>query len=290
MTNCKKLGFVGFGAMARKMAPRLRDAGYAIVVFDPAHHEDAIDGFPLLKSAADVARESEVILVSVPADAALEQSIEGPEGVLKGARNGLLLIDTSTVSPGASRELAEVAAKQGVRFVEAPISGSTPEAESGKLVVLAAGKEEDVAFAAPILEVIGQRTIYAGPAGQGLVMKLVINGIMGLATAALAEGIGYGVKAGLDRNTLIDTLLGLPIVAEHDHPKLEMARKGEYPARFATRLLSKDLGLLLADAAEHGVPMSTMAAGAQLFSLAAIKHANEDYAAAIGAVEELVGK
>lgn len=290
MTTSKKLGFVGFGAMARKMAPRLRDAGYAIVAFDPAHQEDAIDGFPLLKSAASVARETDVIIVSVPADAALEQSVEGPEGVLKGAREGLLLIDTSTVSPDASRKLAEVAKKQGVRFIEAPVSGSTPEAETGKLVVLAGGEQADVEFAAPILDVIGHKTIYAGPAGQGLVMKLVVNGIMALATAALAEGICYGVTAGLDRGTLIDTLLGLSIIAEHDHPKLEMARQGAYPARFATRLLSKDLGLLLADAAKHGVPMGTMAAGAQLFSLATIKHANEDYAAAIAAMEELVRK
>lgn len=289
MAEFKTLGFVGFGAMARKMAPRLRDAGYRIVVFDPAHHEDAIDGFPLLKNATAVAGETDVILVSVPADAALEQSIEGPDGVLQGARQGLLLINTSTVSPDASRKLAEAASKQGVRFVEAPVSGSTPEAETGKLVVLAAGKEEDVSFAAPVLGVIGHKTVYAGPAGQGLVMKLVVNGIMALATAALAESISYGVKAGLDRDTLIDTLLGLPIVAEHDHPKLKMARRGEYPARFPTRLLSKDLGLLLTDAAKHAVPMSTMAAAAQLFSFATNKHANEDYAAAIAAMEELVG-
>ncbi len=288
MANFKKLGFVGFGAMARKMAPRLRDAGYSIAVFDPAHQDETVDGFPVLKSAADVARQTEAIIVSVPADAALEQSVEGPDGVLSGAREGLLLIDTSTVSPDASRKLAELAGKHGVRFVEAPVSGSTPEAEAGKLVVLAAGKKEDVAFAAAIFEVIGHKTIYAGPAGQGLVMKLVINGVMGLSIAALAEGIGYGVKAGLDRETLIDTLHGLPVVSEHDHPKLDMARKGEYPARFPARLMSKDFGLLLADAAKHGVPMSTMAAGAQIFSLTTIKHANEDYAAAIGAVEELV--
>ncbi len=290
MTPSKRLGFVGFGAMARKMAPRLRDAGYAIVVFDPAHHEETVDGFPLLKSAASVARETEVIIVSVPADAALEQSIEGPDGVLQGARKGLLLIDTSTVSPDASRKLAEIAKKHGVRFIEAPVSGSTPEAEAGKLVVLAAGEKADVTSAAPVLDVIGHKTIYAGPAGQGLVMKLVVNGIMALATAALAEGICYGVTAGLDRGTLIDTLLGLSIVAEHDHPKLEMARKNAYPARFPTRLLSKDLGLLLADAAKHGVPMGTMAAASQLFSLATIKHGNEDYAAAIAAMEDLVRK
>ena len=290
MSNSHNLGFVGFGAMARKMAPRLRDAGYVVVVFDPAHHGDDIDGYKLMKNAASVAREVETVIVSVPADAALEQSVQGQGGILEGARKGLLLIDTSTVSPGASRKIAEAASRHGVRFVEAPVSGSTPEAETGKLVVLAAGEAADVAFAAPVLDVIGRKTIYAGPAGQGIVLKLVINGVMALATAALAEGIGYGVAAGLNREMLIKTLMGLTIVAEHDHPKLEMALQGAYPARFATRLLSKDLGLLLADAAKHGVPMGTMAAASQLFSFATIKHADEDYAAAIALMEELVRK
>jgi 3-hydroxyisobutyrate dehydrogenase-like beta-hydroxyacid dehydrogenase len=276
--------------MAQKMAPRLRDAGYNIVVFDPAHHGADIGGYKLMKNAASVAREVETVIVSVPADAALEQSLQGRGGVLEGARNGLLLIDTSTVSPGESQRIAKAASKQGVRFVEAPVSGSTPEAEIGNLVVLAAGEEADVVFAAPVLDVIGRQTIYAGPAGQGIVLKLVINGVMALATAALAEGIGYGVAAGLDRELLIKTLMGLTTVAEHDHPKLEMALQRAYPARFATRLLSKDLGLLLADAAKHGVPMGAMAAASQLFSLATIKHADEDYASAIALMEELVRK
>lgn len=288
MSNEKQLGFVGFGAMARKMAPRLRDAGYNVVVFDPTYHEHTVDGYPLMKNAAAVAREVQVVVVSVPADEALELSVQGPGGVLEGAREGLLLIDTSTVSPGASRRVGAASAKKGVRFVEAPVSGSTPEAETGQLVVLAAGEEADVAFAAPVLDVIGRKTIYAGAAGQGLVLKLVINGVMALATAALAEGITYGVTAGLDRSALIETLMGLTIVAQHDHQKLEMALERSYPARFATRLLLKDLGLLLADAAKHGVPMGTTAAASQLFALTTISHGDDDYAAAIAVMEGLV--
>ena len=290
MPNTKNVGFVGFGAMARKMAPRLRNAGYVVTVFDPAHHGHDIDGYPLRESAAAVAQEADIVIVSVPADAALEQSVHGQGGVLEGARKGLLLINTSTVSPGASQKIAEAAIMLGVHFVEAPVSGSTPEAETGKLVVLAAGHEADVAIAAPVLDIIGWKTVYAGPAGRGIVLKLVINGVMALATAALAEAIAYGVAAGLNRDMLITTLMGLTIVAEHDRPKLEMALQGAYPARFATRLLSKDLGLLLADAAKHGVPMGTTAAASQLFSLATNKHADEDYAAAIAVMEDLIRK
>ena len=189
MAQLEQLGFVGYGAMAKWMARRLRDAGHTVTVYDPAFQGDNVDGFALMKNPASVACEADAVIVSVPADAALEQSVEGHDGVLEGARRGLLLINTSTVSPAASRTLAAAAAAQGVRFVEAPVSGSTPEAEKGTLVVLAGGELADVAFAAPILDVIGHRTIHAGPAGQGLVMKLAINGIMALATAALAEGL-----------------------------------------------------------------------------------------------------
>ena len=143
--------------------------------------------------------------------------MEGPRGVLEGAREGPVIVDTNTVSPGASIKLAAAAGRQGIRFVEAPMSGSTPEAESEQLVVLAGGTEADIAFAKPVLDVIARTVIHAG-----------------------------------------------------------------------SRLLSKDLGLLLADAARHGVPMGTMTAGAQLFALATIRHADEDDAPAIGALEEVV--
>ena len=189
MSDQKQLGFVGFGAMARKMAPRFSNAGFGVVVSDPAHHGGEVDGYPLLEDAASVARKSDVVIVSVPANAALEQSMEGPRGVLEGAREGLLIVDTSTVSPGASVRLATAAGRRGIRFVEAPVSGSTPEAESGQLVVLAVGTEADIAFAKPVLDVIARKVIHAGPAGQGIAMKLVINGIMALGTAALAEGL-----------------------------------------------------------------------------------------------------
>jgi len=154
-------------------------------------------------------------------------------------------------------------------------------------VVLAGGDAEDVAAAADILDVIGRKTVHAGPVGHGLVMKLVINGVMALGTAALAETLAYGTKAGLDRNTLIETLQDLILVSEHHRRKLEMAKQGSYPPQFSTKLLSKDLGLLLAETAHHGVPMASMAAAAQLFALATNKHADDDYAAAISVAEDL---
>ena len=291
MADQMKLGFVGFGAMARPMAARLRGAGFSIVLFDPAYHgKEEVDGFKLLADAKAVAQEvgsTGAIIISVPNDAALAAATQGSGGILESAAEGLLLLNMSTVSPGASQKLGEAAGKHGVRFVEIPVSGSTPEAKSGHLVVLAGGAEADVTAAKGILDVIGRKTVHAGPVGNALVMKLVINGVMALGTAALAETLAYGVKAGVDRDTLIETLQDLILVSEHHRHKLEMAKKGAYPAQFPTKLLLKDLGLLLTETAHHGVPMPSMAAAAQLYALTTNQHADEDYASAISVAEEI---
>ena len=287
MGEIRRLGFVGYGAMAQKMAGRLRAAGSSVAAFDPGQQGDELDGVRLVDSAASLARQVDAVLVAVPADAALERSTEGPGGVLEGASTGLLLIDFSTVSPGASRRLAERAASAGVRFVEAPMSGSTPEAAAGQLVILAGGAAEDVQAASPILEVVGRRTIHAGPVGSGLAMKLAVNGVMALGMAALAEALAYGVGSGLDRDVLIDLFRDLALVSDHHKRKLAMAKERSFPSEFPTRLMAKDMGLLLADAGRLGVPVASMAAAAQLFSFAAVGHGDEDYASAVETMERL---
>ena len=285
--SLRKLGFVGFGAMARRMAARLRDASYSVIAFDVAQPGGELDGFSLVASPGILTQQVDAILVCVPDDHALQSSMQAEGGVLEAARPGQLLINFSTVSPDASRTLAEDAARRQIRFVEAPMSGSTPEAETGHLVILAGGSEGDVRAAAPILDVVGRKTFHAGPVGDGLVMKLIINGVMALGTAALAEGLAYGTQAGVDRDILIDALSSLILVSEHHKRKLAMAKAGEYPPQFPTRLMSKDMGLLLADARKCGASMPSMAAASQLYAVAGRSHPDEDYAAAIAVLEAL---
>lgn len=288
-SNLRRVGFVGFGAMAQRMATRLRDAGYQVNAYDPNFNGQAVEGFDMVASPADLARAVDVVIISVPADNALTESSWGDNGLLAGARDGLIVLDTSTVSVGASQKLAKAAKERGVRFVETPVSGSTPQAEKGQLVVLAGGESADIEAAAPILDVIARKTVHVGAIGEGLVMKYIINGVMAIGTAALAEGLAYGVKAGLERTTMIETLQDLIFVSEHHRRKLDMAKDNAYPAEFPTSLLSKDMGLLLADANRRQAPMGTMAAGAQLFTLAAAEHGQDDYAAAIATMETIVG-
>jgi 3-hydroxyisobutyrate dehydrogenase-like beta-hydroxyacid dehydrogenase len=281
-----KLGFIGFGAMSKRMAARLRDAGFTAMVFDPFVSAD-IDGFPSVDSASSMAKQVDAILVAVPNDAALRQAMIAPGGALESARKGLLVLNFSTVSPSASKELAKAAAERGVRYIETPMSGSTPEAESGKLVFLAGGEPQDIDAAMPILEVVGRKTVHAGAVGDGAVAKLVVNGVMAMGTTALAEGLAYGARAGLDRNVLIDLLSDLILVSEHHKRKLNMARGRKYPAQFPTRLMSKDMGLLLDDARERGASIPGMAVVAQLYAQAGRIYPDDDYASAIEVAEKL---
>ncbi len=287
MSDNLRLGFVGFGAMPRRMAMRLRDATFPVIAFDVAHDGGEVDGFPLTDSPASLAGKVDAILIAVPNDAALGQSMTAPGGALEGAREGQVIINFSTVSPGASKALAEAAAAKGIGYVEAPMSGSTREAESGKLVFLAGGSEDDVTAAMPILEIIGRKTVHVGAVGDGAVTKLIVNGIMALGTAALAEGLAYSARAGLDRDLLIEILSDLILVSEHHKRKLAMAREENYPAEFPTKLMSKDMGLLLADARERGVSMPSMAAAAQMYAYAGRVHPDDDYASAIATMEAL---
>ena len=282
-----KLGFVGFGAMLLRMAKRLQDTAHSVVAFDPGHEGSTYEGFPLAESASALARQVDAVLICVPNDAALHKTGEGPSGILEGAREGQLLVNFSTVSPGASQALAEAAKAKGLRYIETPMSGSTPEAETGHLVFLAGGDADDVAAAKDVLDVLGRKTVHVGPVGAGAVTKLIINGVMALGTAALAEGLAYGARAELDRGVLIDVLSDLILVSEHHKRKLAMAKAGDYPAQFPTHLMSKDMGLLLADARERGAPMPAMAAAAQTYAYADRDHAGEDYASAIAAMEAL---
>ena len=284
------VGFVGYGAMARLMAAHIRDAGYQTVAYTPsAKGGTAEDGTRMLDSARALAEASTVVLVSVPNDQALAASAYGEQGFLAGLKQGGLVIDTSSVSPDASRRLAETGERRGIAVLDAPVSGSTPEAEKGELVVLVGGEADALARARPLLDAIGKQTIHVGPAGHGSTIKLVVNGIMVSTMAAIAETIGYGVAAGLDRGTLLETLSGLAVVSPYHQRKIHSAGSGELDPQFPTALAHKDLGLLLADAAAHRVPVPTIAAATQLLSLTMQRHAEQDYSAVLPTAETLAG-
>lgn len=286
-TSVRTIGFIGYGAMAIRMGANLRKAGYRIIAFVPSGKTDD-DQTTLLPTPKAVAEQADLIIVCVPNDAALARSADGKEGIFAGARPGMLVLNTSTVSPEATDALQKAGKEHDVRVLDAPMSGSTPEAEKGELVMLVGGEAADVDAARPVLEAISKAIVHAGPSGAGTKLKLVVNGIMGATLNIVSEGVIYGLCAGLDRDTLYDALAQVAVISPHHKRKLLAAQKGAFPPQFPTRLMSKDMGLLIDAGRDVGAFMPGMAVAAQALALANRRHANDDYGSLIGAMEHSI--
>ncbi|MBL7237328.1 MAG: NAD(P)-dependent oxidoreductase [Komagataeibacter hansenii] len=281
------IGFIGFGAMASRMGANLRKAGYRIVAYTPSGRGGDGD-VTFLPTPRALAADADIVIACVPDDEALEQSMSGPDGVLAGMKAGGLLINTSSVAPETSIALAAQAAAGGITILDAPVAGSTPEAESANLVILVGGDAADVARAQPIFDAIGRLTIHAGPSGSGSKLKLVINGIMGATLSVVAEGVAYGLASGLERDMLFDALDAVPVISPHHKRKLKAAKAGDFSPQFPTRLMQKDMRLLLTDAARQMAPMPATAAATQSLSLTRRRYADKDYSALFAIMETMV--
>ncbi|AXY21327.1 2-(hydroxymethyl)glutarate dehydrogenase [Komagataeibacter saccharivorans] len=287
MSTAPLIGFVGFGAMASRMGANLMKAGYRIAAYTPSGKGG--DGSTrFVPTPRALAQEADILIACVPDDEALASALHGPDGALAGLKAGGLLINTSTVAPETSVALAQECATRNIAVIDAPVAGSTPEAESGNLVILAGGTADEIARAQPVFDAIGRLTIHAGPAGSGSKLKLVINGIMGATLAVVAEGVTYGLAAGLDRSMLFDALDAVPIISPHHKRKLKAAKEGDFSPQFPTRLMQKDMRLLMTDAARQTAPLPAMAAATQSLSLTRRRHPNEDYSALFAVMESLV--
>jgi 3-hydroxyisobutyrate dehydrogenase-like beta-hydroxyacid dehydrogenase len=286
------IGFIGMGLMGSRMALRILEAGYPLTVYNRSKDKTqplARRGARVADTPRDLATECEIVMSSVADDAALEAVMFGPEGALAGARTGTLFIEMSTVSPSTTRRISEAAKAKGALMIDAPVSGSTPQAEQGSLLVLVGGDQDVYQKARPILDFLSRETYYMGPSGAGVTMKLVVNALLGLGLQAMAEAIILGGKAGLDKDRLLDVLGQMTVIAPAHKSKLENVRQERYPVAFPLRLMYKDFGLVLRLAAELSVPMPMTSVAQEMSAAEQAKGIEEDFSATIRLMEELAG-
>src|SRR5579859_7134629 len=142
-----QVGFIGIGVMGRSMTLNLLKAGHEVTIFarhpDKPGVQEVIDaGAKLAPSARAVAMASEIVITMVPNSPQVEEVVKGPQGILEGARKGLIIVDMSTIAPAVSRKLAEEAATKGVHFLDAPVSGGSQGAINGTLTIMVGGESE----------------------------------------------------------------------------------------------------------------------------------------------------
>jgi 3-hydroxyisobutyrate dehydrogenase-like beta-hydroxyacid dehydrogenase len=287
----KHIGFIGFGTMGSRMAQRLLAAGYPLTVYNRTRAKAeplAAQGATIAETPRTLAASCDYIMTSLTDDAAVEGVFYGPEGILAGARRGATCIELSTIAPATSRRIAEAARAQGIEMIDAPVSGSTAQAEAGTLIIFVGGNEATYQHSQFLLDLLG-KSFYMGLNGMGTTMKLVANALLGAGMQALAEAIVLGEKAGLERDRLLDALGHTAVVAPGYKAKLENARRSTYPVAFALPLMYKDFGLILHEATQLAVPMPATAVAQQLCAAEYARRREEDYSAVIALMQDLGG-
>jgi 3-hydroxyisobutyrate dehydrogenase len=236
------VAILGTGKMGGAMARRLASSGFDLILWNrTAARAQELGVGRVAATPADAARDADVVISSLTNEAAVREVYLSGDGVLRNAA-GKLLIEASTAGPRIAEELGPDARAAGARFLEAPVVGSVPAVESGKLLIIAAGDPADVEDARPVLEHLGD-IVYAGPWGNGQRLKLIANSMLGIVSAAAAELLAAGTAAGLDRAQVFSVLARFA-------PGLSARERGflqdqHTPTMFAVRDLVKDLDLAI---------------------------------------------
>ena len=207
----RRIGFIGLGLMGRPMTKNLLKAGYDLTVYDinrEAVKEVLGLGAKEASSPKEVAESVDAIMLSLPADSEVEEVILGKDGILDGGRPGSVLVDMSTISPLTAKRMAEVLEKQEMEMLDAPVSGGQEGAREASLTIMAGGKPEIFERIEPVLQKLGKNVTYIGGHGAGQVAKAANQIIVGLTIEAVAEGLVFAAKSGVDPEKVRKALLG----------------------------------------------------------------------------------
>jgi 3-hydroxyisobutyrate dehydrogenase-like beta-hydroxyacid dehydrogenase len=264
------LGFVGLGHMGGNMAARFLAAGYT--VFGEARHREHAQGLVdqglgWRDTPREVAEAADVVFTSVPDDGVLESVASGPDGILAGLGAGKLWVDMSTVSPHASRAVAERVKARGAAMLDAPVSGSVPQVQTGSLTIMVGGDAEAYARVEPILRELGTPT-YIGENGQGLVLKLAINISLAVQMLAFAEGLALADRAGIDRKRAVEVMTQSPIGSPMLKARADLVLDLPDDAWFDVSLMQKDIVLALDAARRLSLPLPSASTADEVLTLA----------------------
>jgi glyoxylate/succinic semialdehyde reductase len=278
-----KVGFIGLGIMGSRMAANLQKQGNSLVVFNRTRAKAE----PLLgpcgkfaNSPAKLAEQVGVLFTMLAHPDAVEQAALGADGFLNYLRSHAIWVDCSSVNPSFAKRMTAEAARRGVHFVDAPVTGSAPVADQGKLTFWVGANTADLETIRSLLLCMGNRIVHTGGHGSGTSMKMVINLLLGNAMVAFAEAMALGQGLGLSSKLLFDSLLGTPAVAPFLAAKRDKIDDRNYAVEFPLRWMQKDMHLATVSAYETGVAMPLTNVAKEMYRLAMRDgHATEDFSA-----------
>jgi 3-hydroxyisobutyrate dehydrogenase len=274
-----RIGFIGLGNMGGPMAQNLLKAGHHVTAFDlikPALDAFAGAGGSAAASAAAAVADAEAVITMLPAGSHVRAVYTGKGGVLLAARQGALLIDSSTIDVETARAVSRTAAERGFDMLDAPVSGGVGGASAATLTFMVGGSAEGFARARPVLETMGKTIVHAGPAGNGQAAKICNNMILGISMIAVCEGFALAEKLGLDWQKLFDIASNssggcwsMTKYCPAPGPVPAAPSNRDYQAGFTTEMMLKDLKLAQQAAQAAGATTPLGAEAAALFQMLA---------------------
>jgi 3-hydroxyisobutyrate dehydrogenase-like beta-hydroxyacid dehydrogenase len=292
-----RVGFIGLGIMGSRMAANLRRAGFDLTVYnrtrETAEAWAAEHGADVADDPAEVAAASDIVITMVVDGDQVEAVLLGdePRGAVHGASDGLLMVDMSTIGPDAARRIAGRLAEHGVRFVDAPVTGSSPKAEDGTLTIMAGGDVADYERAKPLFEAMGQLVLHAGSLGDGQTIKLINNATAAANTVTAAQALLVGRATGVD----LDALEAVMNAGSGGSAALALKagpmRAHDWTTLFKLAHMLKDVRLCLAAAQSAGADFAAAADAEAILAAAAAKGlGDEDFAALLEVLESAAGR
>ncbi|PYI52973.1 NAD(P)-binding domain-containing protein [Paenibacillus flagellatus] len=260
----KKIGFIGLGTMGLPMAANLLRKGYPLTVYNRTADKNAELlrlGAEAAATPAEAARDADVLITMLSNDTAIRQTFYDPNGIMEGIRPGLTVIDCSTISPHTSKTLHAELAEHAVDFLDAPVTGSKPAAESGTLLFMVGGSEEALQEHRDVFEAMGSRIVYMGASGSGSYAKLAHNTMVGINAIGFVEGMALAAKANVDLEKFYEIVQAGGAASKQAELKGPKILNRDFATQFSMQLMHKDLRLAsqLTDQLQLTAPLLNLA-------------------------------
>lgn len=284
-----RVAFLGLGIMGRRMASNLVKAGHEVTVWNRTPGKD-VEGARSAASPAEAATGAEVVWLCVSDTKAVESILFGPQGVHAALTEGQIVVDSSTISPTATRQFAERVRAKGAQYVDAPVTGSKAGAENGTLIFIVGGDESAIEKIKPLFAAMGKKFFRMGDVGKGETAKLVMNLQIALIYEGFAEALLLATKLGVDAETLLPLIEASMVRSGVVDYKAPFVLQRDFSPNFPLRLMRKDLRLALEAAKEARVKLPGLETVEEIYDMATEDgHEDLDYAATLTLLEKWAG-
>jgi 3-hydroxyisobutyrate dehydrogenase-like beta-hydroxyacid dehydrogenase len=284
-----RIAFLGLGIMGRSMAANLVKAGHEVAVWNRSAGKD-VEGARSAASPADAAQGAEVVWLCVSDTKAVESTLFGENGAEASLAAGMIIADSSTISPSETERFAARVKARGVDYVDAPMTGSKIAAEAGSLIFMAGGDEAVLARLKPLFDAMGKQVFHMGGTGKGQATKLVMNLQIALIFEGFAEALTLATKLGVELERLLPLVLASMVRSGVVEYKAPFIMKRDFSPNFPLRLMLKDIHLALDAAREARVRLPGLEAVEEVYDLAAEEGQSDlDYAATLTLLEKWAG-